>query len=354
MCLGVPPGDDAPPATATGWQRGGDSHGPGAGTGAGGRGTVAGIDRTGLASAAGPEGDSPLDRAPAFRHPCPCRPPTGFCYPCRFQGAPFGPPPLSRNPSLPCRKQTIRGPPSPTISAPFQRLTRPLPSPPPLLSLLPPAPSRRGVPNRRSPLPRLPGATGPTSSPDWAFSRTLFRSVLRLPRRRRRRPGNGPPPPHRSRSSDVRKGNAGLNVLNVFRRESHPLAISRHVTSGPIGALTISASRIVRSSTVAHPTVAHPTVQSPAAETTTAAATGDGTADSPRAADAAVTAGGAKALRRGKRGARPGIGPAPSGPPTPEPTNHAQTRSGRRGAAMQPLRPPGARSALPVGAKRMI
>ena len=235
------------------------------------------------------------------------------------------------------------------VPAPDQAAAQPTPAPQPA----PPAPSRRGVPNRRSPLPRLPGATGPTSSPDWAFSRTLFRSVLRLPRRRRR-PGNGPPPPHRSRSSDVRKGNAGLNVLNVFRRESHPLAISRRVTSGPIGALTISASRIVRSSTVAHPTVAHPTVQSPAAETTTAAATGDGTADSPRAADAAVTAGGAKALRRGKRGARPGIGPAPSGPPTPEPTNHAQTRSGRRGAAMQPLRPPGARSALPVGAKRMI
>ena len=353
MCLGVAPGGDAPPTAAAGWHCGGDGHGLSGSQGPVAVGPSAGSDRTGLASAAGLEGDSPLDRAPAFRHPCPCRPPTGFCYPCRFQGASFGPPPLSRNPSLPCRKQTIRGPPSPTTSAPVQRLTRPLPSPPPLLSLLPPAPSRRGVPNRRSPLPRLPGATGPTSSPDWAFSRTLFRSVLRLPRRRRR-PGNGPPPPHRSRSSDVRKGNAGLNVPNVFRRESHPLAICRRATSGPIGALTISASRIVRSSTVVPPTVVPPTVQSPAAETTTAAATGDGTADSPRAADAAVTAGGAKALRRGKRGARPGIGPAPSGPPTPEPTNHAQTRSGRRGAAMQPLRPPGARSALPVGAKRMI
>ena len=284
--------------------------------------------------------------------PRPCRPPMGFCYPCRFQGAPFGPPPLSRNPSLPCRKQTIRGPPSPTISAPFQRLTRPLPSPPPLLSLLPPAPSRRGVPNPKSPLPRLPGATGPTSFPDWAFSRTRFRPVLRHPPRRPPRPGNGLPPPHRSRSSDVRKGNAGLNVPNVFRRWSHPPAISRRATSWPIGALTISASRIVRSSTVAHPTVQPLTVQPPTAATT-AAATGDGTVVSPRAADAAVMAGGAKAPHRGMRGARPGIGPAPSAPLTPEPTNHARTRSGRRGAAMRPLRSPGPRSAAPVGAKTM-
>ena len=69
--------------------------------------------------------------------------------------------------------------------------------------------------------------------------------------------------------------------------------------------------------------------------------------------DAAVMAGGAKAPHRGMRGARPGIGPAPSAPLTPEPTNHARTRSGRRGAAMRPLRSPGPRSAAPVGAKTM-
>jgi hypothetical protein len=305
----------------------------------------------GLASSAGPEGASPLDRAPAFRHPCPCRPPTGFCYPCRFQGAPFGPPPLSRNPSLPCRKQTIRGPPSPTASAPVQRLTRPPHNPPPLLSLLPPEPSRRGVPSPRSLRPRLPRATGPTSSPDWAFSRTLFRSVLRLPRRPR--PGNGPPLPHRSRSSDVRKGNAGRNIPSVFRRWNRPPAISRRATSWPIGALTISASRIVRSSTVAPPTV-----QSPVTGMTTAAATGDGTVVVPRAADAAVTVGGARAPNRGMLGPRPGIGPAPSAKPTPGPTNHAptnhvQTRFGHRGAARRPHRSRGPRSAA-VGVKTTI
>lgn len=277
----------------------------------------------------------------------------GFCYPCRFQGAPFGPPPLSRNPSLPCRKQTIRGPPSPTASAPVRRLTRPPHSPPPLLSLLPPASSRRGVLNRRSRRPRPPEATGPTSSPDWAFSRTRFRPVLRRPPRRPPRPGNGPSPPHRSRSSDVRKGSVVLNVLNVFRRASHPLAISRRATSWPTRALTISASRIVRSSTVAHPIV-----QPPAAGMTTAAATGAGTVVDLRAADAAVTTGGAKAPPKERLGARPAIGPAPSAKPTRVPTNHVptnhvQTRFGHRGVARRPHRPPGPKS-VAVGVKMTI
>jgi hypothetical protein len=132
--------------------------------------------------------------------------------------------------------------------------------------------------------------------------------------------------------------------------------------------LTISASKIVRSSTEAHPIV-----QPPAAGMTTAAATGAGTVVDPRAADAAVTTGGAKAPPKEMVGARPAIGPAPSAkltrvptnhvptnhvptnhvPTNHVPTNHVQSRFGHRGAARRPHRPPGPRS-VAVGVRMTI